>query len=240
MATEALYRADAGQRACDARVEGRIGEGAVVLDRTVFYPGGGGQPCDTGWLETGAGGRHPVRAAGPGEDGTILHHLADPAVPLARGDTVRAVLDWPRRHRIMRMHTALHLLSVVLPWPVTGGAVGSDKSRLDFDLPESPDRERLAAELAGLVAADLPVGEVWISQAELDRRPELVKTVGARPPAGAGQVRLVRIGEPAAPVDLQPCGGTHVRSTGEIGALRIGRIEKKGRNNRRVNLLLPE
>ena len=242
MATEVLFRRDAYLKECAARVSACIGEGAVVLDRTVFFGGGGGQPCDTGWLsfESDAEDRAEVRAASYGESGAILHHLAGGPKEFKPGDLVRASIDWERRHRIMRMHTALHVLSVALPFPVTGGAVGSAKSRLDFNMPEAPDREALEAELNALVEADHPVGEVWIEESELLARPELVKTVGVRPPAGVGSVRLVRIGIGEEPIDLQPCGGTHVRSTAEIGRLRLGKIEKKGRNNRRVNILIQD
>ena len=243
MPTEALYRRDAYLQECTARVAACVGDEAVVLDRTVFFAGGGGQPCDTGWImpEGGTGGSQlEVRAAGYGEGGVILHHLTEATAGLNPGDPVRAGIDWERRNRIMRMHTALHLLSVALPYPVTGGQVGSAKSRLDFNMPESPDRELLAARLNTLVEADYAVGEIWIEESELRARPELVKTVGARPPAGVGPIRLVRIGADGDPIDLQPCGGTHVRSTAEIGRLLLGKMEKKGRHNRRVNILLED
>jgi misacylated tRNA(Ala) deacylase len=153
------------------------------------------------------------------------------------GETVALRLDWDRRHRLMRMHSALHLLSVVLPYGVTGGSVGEDKGRLDFDMPEPPeDVAGLEARLNGYVAAGLPIGAEWVSEEELAARPEMVKTMKVKPPVGQGRVRLVRIGD----VDLQPCGGTHVRSTAEIGRLRLGKIEKKGRENRRVNLHFAE
>ena len=147
-------------------------------------------------------------------------------------------LDWERRYRLMRMHSALHLLSVVLPYGVTGGQIGEDKGRLDFDMPEPPeDVAAIEARLNELVAAGLPISAEWITEEELAARPEMVKTMKVKPPVGQGRVRLVRIGGAC---DLQPCGGTHVRSTGEIGPLRIGRIEKKGRENRRVNLHFAE
>ncbi len=240
--TEALWRADAYLRTCTAVVTELSGESSAVLDRTVFYGGGGGQPCDTGRVapHSGDGPVREVRAASYGEDGAILHHLESSEAELQVGDEVRAEIDWRRRYRHMRMHTLLHLLSVALPFPVTGGAIGSEKSRLDFDMPEAPDREALTARLEELVAADCPVSETWIEPAELAARPELVKTVGVRPPTGPGLVRLVRIGDAERPVDLQPCGGTHVRSTAEVGRLRLGKIEKKGRNNRRVNVHLED
>ncbi len=240
MRTEGLFRQDAYLTDCTARVIEFIGEETVVLDRTVFFGGGGGQPCDVGWLaaEDGTGNRTEVRAASHGDGGAILHHLVGDTRGIGPGITVRARIDWERRHRLMRMHTALHLLSVALPFPVTGGAVGSHKSRLDFAMPEPPNRESLEADLHALVGADYPVGEEWIDEGELQERPELIKTVGARPPAGTGRVRLVRIGSEGESIDLQPCGGTHVRSTAEIGVLSLGKIEKKGRNNRRVNILI--
>jgi len=150
-------------------------------------------------------------------------------------------LDWARRHRLMRMHTGLHLLSVVLPYGVTGGAIGEDRGRLDFDMPEPPgDVALLEARLNELVAADLPVSVEWIAEEALAARPEMVKTMKVKPPVGQGRVRLIRIGAGAGTVDLQPCGGTHVRATGEIGRLRVGKIEKKGRENRRVALHFAE
>jgi misacylated tRNA(Ala) deacylase len=148
-------------------------------------------------------------------------------------------LDWERRHGHMRIHTALHLLSVVLPYPVTGGAIGADKGRLDFDMPDSPeDPAVIEGRLNALVTRDLPVSAEWITEAELDANPGLVKTLSVQPPRGTGRIRLVRIGSDSAPVDLQPCGGTHVARTGEIGKLALGKIEKKGRINRRVTIAL--
>lgn len=235
--TEPLWQQDAYRAGCAARITHTTGS-AVVLDRTVFFPAGGGQPGDRGVLRIA--GRDDARAVATttrGESGDVLHHLQDPGDVPDCGTPVMAELDWDRRWCHMRMHTAMHLLSVVLPYPVTGGAVGAERSRLDFDMPDAPpDKAELEAALNALVAADHPVGEDWISAEELARRPELVKTIGVRPPTGAGRIRLVRIGPPDDPVDLQPCGGTHVRGTGEIGPLCIGRIEKKGRANRRVSL----
>lgn len=236
--TEALFRDDAYLRSCPARVEEVAEDGAcAVLDRTVFFATGGGQPGDRGRLRLAEGGEVAVSGAAWGEGGRILHRLEGPAPPA--GSEVEAEIDWDVRHRRMRMHTAMHLLSVVLPHPVTGGSVGEEKSRLDFDMPDPPgDRDALQAALDALVEADHEVAAAWIGAEELAARPELVKTVGVRPPATGGRVRLIRIGDAASPVDLQPCGGTHVRSTGEIGRARIGKIEKKGRANRRVSLQL--
>lgn len=237
--TEALYREDAYLRSCEAQVVEVMEDGSAVLDRTVFYATGGGQPGDRGQLRMADGGAFEVTGAHWGEGGRIFHRVE--GNPPDAGSAVQAEIDWGLRHRRMRMHTAMHLLSVVLPYPVTGGSVNEEKSRLDFDMPDPPgDRDALQAALDALVAADHEVTCEWIGAAELDAQPELVKTVGVRPPADGGRVRLVRIGGAESPVDLQPCGGTHVRSTGEVGAARIGKIEKKGRSNRRVSLLLDD
>jgi misacylated tRNA(Ala) deacylase len=214
------------------------GPDGIELDRTVFYASSGGQPGDTGGIRAGGGELAVTGAVHPdGDRGRILHLVAAGAALPERGAAVGLRLDWERRYRLMRMHSALHLLSVVLPYGVTGGAIGEDKGRLDFDMPEPPDDvAALEARLNEYVAAGLPVSAEWISEEELAARPEMVKTMKVKPPTGQGRVRLVRIGEGADTLDLQPCGGTHVRSTAEIGPLRIGRIEKKGRENRRVNL----
>jgi misacylated tRNA(Ala) deacylase len=215
------------------------GEGGFELDRTVFYAASGGQPGDTGRLVRADGREVAVTGTiHPERDRDRVLHLID-GEPPAPGEKVRLLLDWPRRHGLMRMHSALHLLSVVLPFGVTGGAIGEDRGRLDFDMPEPPeDPDAIAAALNALVAADLPVAAEWITEAELDARPDMVKTMKVKPPSGQGRVRLIRIGAGSETVDLQPCGGTHVRRTGEIGAIRIGKIEKKGRENRRVNIHL--
>jgi misacylated tRNA(Ala) deacylase len=233
--TEFLFRDDPYLRGAAAIVT-TCGPDGVELDRTPFYASSGGQPGDTGRIVTEAGEVAVTGAVHPDGDRTRILHLA--AAPLPEpGATVRLVLDWERRHRLMRMHTGLHLLSVVLPFGVTGGAIGEDRGRLDFDMPDPPqDVAALEAALDGYVAQDLPVSVEWIDEAGLDARPDMVKTMKVKPPRGQGRVRLVRIGAGEATIDLQPCGGTHVRSTGEIGRLRIGKIEKKGRENRRVNL----
>lgn len=238
MTTQKLYRDDPYAADCTATVTAS-GPGGFETDRTVFYAMSGGQAGDTGRVHL-ADGRtlavldtiHPER-----DRDRILHRIAEEDVPPAPGETVRLELDVDRRRRLMRMHTALHLLSVVLPYGVTGGSISPEKGRLDFDMPEPPD-DVAAVETAlnALVSRDLPVTEEWITDAELDARPEIVKTMAVKPPAGEGRVRLIRIGTPDATVDLQPCGGTHVASTGAIGPLRLGKIEKKGRSNRRVNL----
>jgi misacylated tRNA(Ala) deacylase len=235
--TEAIYHEDAYCTEAEAVVTAS-GPDGVELDRTIFYAASGGQPGDTGTI----GGARVAETLHPGGDRSRILHRLDAAAPLpAVGGRVALALDWPRRHRLMRMHSALHLLSVALPFGVTGGAIAEDKGRLDFDMPEPPgDVPAIEARLNAWVAAGLPVAAEWITEEELDARPEMVKTMKVQPPRGQGRVRLVRIGNEGATLDLQPCGGTHVRSTAEIGALRIGRIEKKGRENRRVSLHFAE
>ena len=235
--TEYLFRDDPYLARCTARVLAAGPEG-IELDRTIFYAASGGQPGDTGTLTTATGETAITGTVHPeGDRNRILHLTAPGSTPPAPGSEVTLTLDWDRRHRHMRMHSALHLLSVVLPYGVTGGAIGADKGRLDFDMPEPPgDTDAIEAALNALMARDLPVTTEWISAEDLAARPEMVKTMKVQPPTGAGRVRLVRIGTGTQTVDLQPCGGTHVRATAEIGPLRLGKIEKKGRENRRVNL----
>jgi misacylated tRNA(Ala) deacylase len=236
--TERLFLTDPYMGEAEACVVAHTPEGGVVLDRTIFYPTGGGQPGDSGRLEWGAGGLS-VATSVKADGAQIALVPAEPQTLPPIGTELRQVLNWERRHRHMRMHTALHLLSVVIPLPVTGGAIGETRSRLDFDMPDAPeDRATLEEHLNLLVDRDLPVSEDWITEAGLDADPGLVKTMSVRPPRGAGRVRLIRIGQGEREVDLQPCGGTHVARTGEIGALRLGKFEKKGRQNRRVYLHL--
>ncbi|MDH3263859.1 MAG: alanyl-tRNA editing protein [Paracoccaceae bacterium] len=238
--TDPLYRSDPYARAAEARVVALTPEGGIVPDRSVFYPAGGGQPGDCGWIAW-EGGRAAVANAIKGEGADIVLVPESGAELPEVGVAVRQELDWARRHLHMRIHTALHLLSVVLPFPVTGGQIGAGKGRLDFAMEAAPeDREALAGELNALVARDLPVTEDWISDAELGANPGLVKTMSVRPPMGQGRVRLVRIGTKQDQVDLQPCGGTHVARTGEIGRILLGKIENKGRQNRRVNISLED
>ncbi|HJM49072.1 MAG TPA: alanyl-tRNA editing protein [Alphaproteobacteria bacterium] len=229
---EILFRDDAYARSCEATVTA-VDERGIQLDRTVFYPTGGGQPGDCGNLRSPEGDVEIVNAVkGDGPDG-VIHVPAEGAAPPAVGNTVTAELDWERRHRLMRMHTCMHLLSAVLSYPVTGGQVSDGKGRLDFDIPEAVlDKEEIAAELNKLISADHAVTAEWISDAELAAQPELVKTMSVKPPTGAGQVRLIRIGD----LDLQPCGGTHIARSGEIGPVVVRKIQKKGRLNRRVSL----
>ncbi len=237
--TAPLFRDDAYLATCEARVLRSDAEG-VVLDGSVFYPRAGGQPGDTGTLRWD-GGEAAVADTVKSPDGSALHLVATGSPLPPAGAAVAAALDWPRRHRHMRMHTALHLLCAVMPGIfATGNQIGADKSRLDFDLPEPPAKEWLTDRLRALVAADHPLGERWITEAELDAEPGLVRTLSVQPPRGAGRIRLVRIGDPDAPVDLQPCGGTHVRRTGEVGRVTVSKLESKGRQNRRVHLVLED
>ncbi|WP_198374404.1 alanyl-tRNA editing protein [Neoroseomonas rubea] len=237
MATELAYRDDAYAREIAARVIAATPEG-IVLDRTNFYARAGGQPGDLGALRW-AGGEMAVADTLKGPEDTVLHLPAPGAALPPVGAEVTAILDWPRRHRLMRMHTTLHLLCSLIPGAgVTGGQIGADKSRLDFDLPDPPTKDALTEGLNALIAANHPVTERWISEEELDANPGLVRTLSVQPPRGSGRIRLVRIGPEEAPVDLQPCGGTHVRATGEIGRVEVAKIENKGRANRRVSIVL--
>jgi len=234
---ELLFREDAYLTNCAATVTASGPEG-LRLDRTVFYPTGGGQPGDSGWLVLADGTRLQVVDTVKGSDHEdVVHVLEDGAAAPAPGTAVTAEIDWQRRHRHMRMHSCLHLLCAVVTGDVTGGQVGADKGRLDFNLPEtSLDKDHITAELNRLIAEDHPVEPRWISDAELAAQPDLVRTMSVKPPSGGGRVRLLDI----AGVDLQPCGGTHVRRTGEIGRVRVGKIENKGRQNRRINILFDE
>lgn len=209
----------------------------VTTDATLFYAQGGGQPGDTGRIEW-PNGTAIVENSIKTEGGIAMVLSDTGAVPLV-GDRVTQTLDWDRRLAHMKIHSALHLLSVVIPLPVSGGAITAQKGRLDFDMPEAPqDKDALTAQLNDIITRDLPITESWITDAELEANPGMVKTMSVRPPTGAGKVRLIRIGDGDNQIDLQPCGGTHVATTGEIGPVRIGKVEKKGRQNRRVNLLL--
>ena len=237
--TELLFRDDAYLKEATGRVVAVDPDGQVVLDRSIFYPTGGGQNGDGGRLAW-PGGEMQVATTRKHQAGVAVI-AADGADLPAAGTEVVQTLDWDARFARMRLHTCLHLLSVVIPLPVTGGQITHLKARLDFDMPEAPDdKQALEDRLNTLIGADHPVTEDWITDAALAANPGLVKTMSVKPPTGAGRVRLVRIGTPEAQVDLQPCGGTHVRSTGEIGPVRLGKIEKKGARNRRVSVLLAE
>ena len=232
--TEDLFRHDSYLKECDAQVVA-VEDDAIVLDRTVFYPTGGGQPGDTGTIYWG-GGSASVAEARYGEGGAIRHIVATGAAKPQPGDTVRAEIDWERRYRHMRMHTAMHLLGSVLQYGVTGGNISAEKSRLDFDMEDTVDKEAVGQALTRLVEENHPIACRWITDEELEAQPELVRTMSVQPPKGAGKVRLLEIEG----VDLQPCGGTHLKSTGEVGQVRIGKVEKKGRHNRRFNIHLDD
>ncbi len=233
--TERLFLEDAYLTTASATVL-EAGPAGIVLDRTPFYARSGGQPGDTGTLRW-AGGQTAIADTVKGEGETILHlPTPDAALPPV-GAAVEAAIDWDRRLRLMRMHTTLHLLCSLLPGAaVTGGQIGLDRSRLDFDLAAPPDRLALESDLNALIAGDHLVTHEWVDEAVLDADPGLVRTLSVKPPRGSGRVRLVRIGSAAAPVDLQPCGGTHVANTAEIGAIAVLKIENKGRQNRRITV----
>jgi misacylated tRNA(Ala) deacylase len=236
--TEQLYRANAYARDCSARVLAVNDRGGIVLDRTVFYASAGGQPGDRGVIEFAGGAACPITTTVYEPDKTtIVHVAADGAMPPSVGQAVRAALDWDTRSKLMRMHTCLHLLCSLVKFPVTGGQVGSDEGRLDFDIEDasSVDKEALTVSMNELIGANHPVTERWISDAELEANPGLVRTMSVKPPMGSGKVRLIAIGE-AGSVDLQPCGGTHVRATGEIGRVIVTKMEKKGKLNRRIRV----
>lgn len=233
--SDPVYRSDPYARSQSARIVGHTPEGGLIATPALFYPTGGGQPGDSGWIEW-SGGRVDIATTLKGEGGASVMLPAAPVPVPPVGAEVTLHLDWERRFSHMRVHTALHLLSVVIPLPVTGGQISAGKGRLDFDMPDPPDPAMVEDALAALIARDLPVSDEWITDAELAANPGLVKTMSVAPPVGQGRVRLVRIGE----VDLQPCGGTHVARTAEIGLVRLGKIEKKGRINRRVSLLLDD
>ncbi|MBM3599118.1 MAG: alanyl-tRNA editing protein [Alphaproteobacteria bacterium] len=233
--TEEVFRADAYAKSCEAVVTA-VGPDGIQLDRTVFYPMGGGQPGDTGSLKLGDGRSVRItdtrKGQGPGQ---IVHVPEAGAALPAVGDKVTAEIDWDRRYRHMRVHTCLHLLSAVVVGGVTGGQIGDGKGRLDFDLPDTQlDKDKLQTDINRLVGENHSVGQRWITDDELAAQPELVRTMSVKPPSGQGKVRLLEI--PG--VDLQPCGGTHVAATGEIGAVLVTKIENKGRHNRRINIAL--
>jgi len=231
-----LFREDAYLKTCDATVtevtvtDAGIG---VCVDRTVFYPEGGGQPGDTGVITRADGAQLTVTDTRKDRDtGAHLHLLEGDAAPPAIGEKVTLKIDWARRHRLMRMHSCMHMLCAVIPAPVTGGAIHNGSARIDFNLPEPPDKAQIESELQRVIAEDHPMTLRWISDAEMDAQPELVRTMSVKPPRGSGRVRLVEFGG----ADLQPCGGTHVASSGEIGAVRIQSIKNKGKQNRRITV----
>lgn len=237
MTTQALFRDDATLREADARVVEIAEGGGIVLDRTIFYATSGGQPGDTGFLGRADGSRIRIGGTVTGATKEEILHLPEADEPAPNvGEQVRLEIDWERRFRLMRMHTACHLLTVVCPFPITGASVAEDDSRVDFDIPDASfDKEQVTQRLMELVRSDHPVFTRWINDADLAANPTLVKSKNVRPPVGTGRIRLVCIGENGI-VDSQPCGGTHVASTGEVGEIHIGKIEKKGRENRRFRI----
>jgi len=237
LATDTVFRDDAYLAETDATVIGLNERGGIILNRTIFYATSGGQPGDTGRLFREDGSQIVIAATVTGESkDEIIHVPAEGQPGLHIGESVRLAIDWDRRFKLMRMHTACHLLSVACPFPITGAAVNEEDSRVDFDIPEAGySKEDVSARMMELVRADHPVFIRWITDAEFAANPGLVKSKNVRPPSGTGRIRLVCIGEDAL-VDSQPCGGTHVARTGEVGEVHIGKIEKKGRENRRFRI----
>ena len=233
--TEAIFEADAYQKDCRARVVETDPDG-IILDRTVFYPVGGGQPGDIGWLQCANGDRLPITGTRKRQDGEIVHLASSDQAWPETGSEVLAILDWNQRYAHMRMHTCMHLLGVVLPHGVTGGNITASRSRLDFDMEDPVDKDDVTRRLNELIQAAHPVTTLWITGEELAAQPELVRTLSAAPPKEAGRIRLLKISD----LDLQPCAGTHVRNTAEIGVASVVKTEKKGRHNRRVHLELAE
>jgi misacylated tRNA(Ala) deacylase len=235
MPTELIFRFDAYLTSASATVTA-LGERGVELDRTIFYPQGGGQAGDTGTLVRANGERLGVIDTRKGEAQDSVTHVLAPGSPrLDVGEPLQLELDWTRRYALMRLHTALHLLSCVVVAPVSGGNITPDRGRLDFDIEMSRlDATVIARETNALIARAVDTESVWISDAELDAQPELVKTMSVQPPRGSGRVRLLRIPE----IDLQPCGGTHVRNIGEIKAITVTKIRNEGKRNKRVEIAL--
>lgn len=237
-ATRLLFREDAYTRSARATVIGITDQGGITVDRTIFYPTGGGQPGDSGSISWGSEETSIVTTVKGDDDTVVLVPQRDAPFPEV-GQEITMNLDWERRFGLMRVHTALHLLSVAIPHGVTGGSISEGKGRLDFDMAEPPaDKEAIAEHLNRMIATDAVVSECWITDEELDANPDLVKTMSVKPPRGSGHIRLIRIGDDEEQLDLQPCGGTHVSRLSEISSVRLGKVEKKGRMNRRVYLHL--
>ena len=231
MTSTEIFRSDPYLSSNEATVLAVLEEG-LILDKTVFYPEGGGQPGDMGRIANNtfeADVTNTIKSTGG-----ILHLIDNKLGSISAGDDVKIDIDWERRYSLMRMHTALHILCSIVDGAVTGGSVGVLKSRLDFDIPgERPDKESLTQQLMEIVDRNYSVVSSWISDQELQENPDLIRTMSVKPPTGTGQVRMIRIGDA---IDFQPCGGTHVKSTGEIGKIKISKIENKGKQNRRINL----
>ncbi len=237
--TEMLFRDDAYLKSGSGIVKNITEEGGIVLDQTIFYPNSGGQPGDIGELIYSNNKVCPIENTIKGPDGDIiLIPKSDSELP-SKDDECQQVINWEKRYKHMRTHTALHLLSVVIPLPVTGGQIAFEKGRLDFNMPDAPkDKEVIERELNNLITSNLCVTDQWIANDELRRNPGLVKTMSVKPPMSSGRIRLVKISDKDVQIDLQPCGGTHVLNTSEIGPVRLGKIENKGRQNRRVSISL--
>lgn len=233
--TTEIFREDAYKKTCTAIVT-RIDDRGVQFDRSVFYPAGGGQPGDTGVCTINGKLLAVSNTTRDSVSGEQLHLITDAQNDLSAGDQVELAIDWERRHRLMRMHSCLHMLCAVVPAPVTGGSIQDGRGRLDFDLPDTVDKQHITAQLNALIEADHPCSLRWISDKELAANPDLVRTLSAPPPTGSGTVRLVNFDG----VDLQPCGGTHVASTAEIGPVLVKKIEKKGKVNRRITVVFDE
>jgi len=229
------FRDDAYLNSCDAKVLGINERGGIILDETGFYPTAGGQPGDKGSLMVD-GSPIAIATTVYDEAKNAVHVPAEP-VSLAQGTPVSAALDWDNRYRNMRCHSLMHLLCAAVPFPVTGSALTEEGGRIDFDIPEGhiPIKEELAAKINGWISEDHPITTRWIAEEELDANPRLVRTLWVKPPRGSGRIRLVSIGVNDS-VDLQPCGGTHLKSTGGIGRVAVAKIENKGKMNRRFSL----
>lgn len=234
--TNPLFLHDAYLSTAEGTVVAINDRGGILLDQTCFYATSGGQPGDTGFLERADGSRIEIAATVNGQSKSEIVHLPANGQPVVlAGEKLIEHIDWDRRYKLMRMHTACHLLTVVCPFPITGASVGEDESRIDFDMSEAVDKNTISEQLMALVSANHPVFTRWIDEAELEANPGLVKSKNVRPPRGTGRIRLVCIGDDAS-IDSQPCGGTHVSETKEVGAIHIGKIEKKGRENRRFRI----
>lgn len=236
--TEELFREDAYLKSCAAKVVKINDLGGIILDRTVFYPTGGGQPGDSGTISYGESEIKIATTVTDRETGELVHVPAEGQSLPKVGEQVSLKIDWDRRYLHMRMHTGLHLLCASVPCGVTGGQIGAEKSRLDFDIGDMQlDKEEITEKLNSFMAGNHEVTSSWITDAEMDENPELVRTMSVKPPRKGGRVRLMKVGDA---VDLQPCGGTHVKNTSEIGKLRVSKVENKGKRNRRVNIVFDD
>ncbi|SHN15033.1 alanyl-tRNA editing protein [Roseibium suaedae] len=232
--TDPLFRENAYVKTCEARVLEITDQGGIILDRTVFYAASGGQPGDTGRLVMADGTAVTIADTVFAEDRTTVIHVPQEGQELPPvGSALAPELDWERRHKLMRMHTALHIICAVLKTKITGCQIGAEESRIDLNIPEPPERDAVQAAIQTAIDADMETSTEWITDAELDANPDLVKSMSVSPPRGSGQIRLVRIGED---FDLQPCGGTHVARTSEIGPVEVTKIENKGKLNRRIRI----